>query len=140
MTKIPNFPKNCRGVLWDTAQPHVFVTFDEKICVTFVYVKHSVNGKHVIKVGETNLLLEQIPLVLCDGELCLNTNTGKLSTITLTTHINAPGVDLTTQLQTCLNLRKFLDAWEICKKLNTMDGWITLGNAAVTDLDIPIGN
>lgn len=104
-----------------------------------VYMQNYISGKHVTKVGETNLLSEQIPLVLCDGELCLNTNTGKLSTITLSTHINSPAIDLDAQLQTLLNLRKFADAWDICKMMNATDNWTMLGNTAISDLDISFG-
>lgn len=91
------------------------------------------------KVGETALLSDQYPLMLCDGELCLNTSTGKLSTLTLSTHINSPTRDLELQLRTFINLRKMADAWEICKVLNATDDWMTLGRAAISDLDIPFG-
>lgn len=93
----------------------------------------------MIKVGETTLISEQVPLMLCDGELCLNANNGKLSTTTLSTHIHSTTIDLETQLKTLLNLRKFNDAWETCKVLNATDNWLMLGNAAISDLDITFG-
>lgn len=48
ITLIPKFPKNCTGVMWDCIQPHVFIAFDEKISITYVYVKHSVEGMDVL--------------------------------------------------------------------------------------------
>lgn len=44
---IHGFPKSCSGVLWDCAQSNVFVAFDEKTCFTFIYVRHSVEGKKI---------------------------------------------------------------------------------------------
>lgn len=93
----------------------------------------------MIKVGETTLLTDQTPLMLCDGELCLNTNSGRLSSLTLSTHMNSPTIDLKDQLKTFIKLRKFSDAGEICRATNTNENWKTLGEAAIADLDIPYG-
>lgn len=93
----------------------------------------------MIKVGETTLISDQVPLMLCDGELCLNANNGKLSSVTLSTHIHSTTIDLESQLKILLNLRKFNDAWETCKILNATDNWLMLGNAAISDLDIAFG-
>lgn len=77
--------------------------------------------------------------MLCDGEICLNASTGKLTTITLSTHMNSPAKDLEQQLITFINLRQMTDAWETCKVLNATDNWMTLGRAAISDLDIQFG-
>lgn len=42
---IPNLPKNCKGALWDCANGKAFVLFDDKVCILYVFVKYSVQGK-----------------------------------------------------------------------------------------------
>lgn len=126
-------------MLWDCVHPQIFIAYNDKLCLTYVYVKYSVDGKHVTSIGETNLLSDQIPLMLYDGDLSLCTNTGKLSSVILTTHLNVPGADLNSQFDVLIKLRKFGDAWEICKILNDITVWTKLGNAAISDLDISFG-
>lgn len=96
-------------------------------------------GRNVIYVGETTLLTDQIPVMLYDGDLSLNSNGGKLSMITLTTHLNSPEVDPKVQLETFIRLRKYTDAWELCRLHNDTEDWLKLGEAAIYDLDINFG-
>ena len=82
---------------------------------------------------------EQIPLMLYDGDLSVSTTGGKLSTITLATHSVSHSADPAEQLRTQVLLKKYSDAWELCKLLNDKDEWHCLGLAAISDLDIPFG-
>lgn len=155
---IQNFPKHCIGVLWDCLQPQVFVAFDDKSCVTFVFVKHSIDGKlfifkkidqklknllqigkHVVRVGESSLLSDQMPLMLYDGELSISSSGGKWSSIILSTHMNSPDIEPRDQLATLIKLRKYTESWELCKAIDNKTDWITLGNAAIADLDVLFG-
>lgn len=135
---ISNFPKTIVGVLWDYAQPCTFVAFDEKICTTFVYIKHSVDGKMVEKIGETMLVSsDQHPLMLYDGDLSLGSSSGKLSSITLTTHLYSAVVEPKVHVDKVIRLRKYSDAWELCKMIDDKEVWKKLGNAAISDLNVP---
>lgn len=133
---IPDMPKQVTGVLWDFSHPSIFVVFDGKICVTYIFIRHSVNGKCVRKVGETKLLTDQIPLMLYDGELCLYSTGGKLTTISLDTHKFAPTMELTVQLEQLIKLQKYQEAWDLCKSINNEASWRKLGEKCITELEI----
>lgn len=134
---IPDFPKTYKGVIWDSSnQSNVFLIFDNKICSTYILIRKSILGEHVKKVGETQLVSDQIPLIFNDGQLCLYATGGKINTITLTTHLNNPGMGPKEHLEILKNLRKFPECWEICKILNDEEEWRELGNLAISDLDI----
>ncbi|XP_058063715.1 WD repeat-containing protein 19 [Anopheles bellator] len=134
--RIPEFPKHCNGVLWDCSQSHIFVAFDHNTCTTYTFVRVSVRGKFVECVGTTSLISDQRPLLLYDGDLCLHGSAGKLTSILLDTHANKPGRDVKEQLRTAKMLRKYADAWELCKLLNDDDEWKQLGMMAIADLNV----
>lgn len=92
-----------------------------------------------MKISETPVLSDQTPLILYDSEICLATNDGNLSTIVLTSHLNLPSIESKDQLKTFIEMRKFNDAWQLCKTLNKPDSWNQLGKAAITELDIAFG-
>lgn len=77
--------------------------------------------------------------MLYDGDLCLATSDGTLSSITLKSHINSPTVELKDQLKVLIKLHKYFDAWEVCKLIDAPDSWKELGMAAVADLNITFG-
>lgn len=134
---IPHFPKTIVGVLWDYAKPSTFIAFDDKVCITYVYVKHSIDGKVVEKIGETSLVTDQHPLMLFDGDLSLASSSGKLSSITLSTHLYPGVVEPKIHVDNVIRLRKFTDAWELCKMIDDKETWTKLGSACIADLDIP---
>lgn len=91
------------------------------------------------RIDETTLLTDQKPIMLYDGDLGLTTSDGTLSSIVLKSHINSPNVDLKEQLMVLIKLRKYYDAWEVCKLIDSPDSWNELGKAAVADLNITFG-
>lgn len=129
-------PKQVVGILWDFSHPSVFIVFDGKLCVTYIFIRHSVNGKCVRKVGETKLLTDQIPLMLYDGDLCLYSNGGKLTTISLDTHKFSPSMEPTEQLDQLIQLQKYQEAWDLCKIINDNSSWRKLGEKCIHDLEI----
>lgn len=92
-----------------------------------------------MKISETPVLSDQTPLLLYDSELCLATNDGNLSTVVLASHLNLPSVDTKDQIQTFIDMRRFEDAWHLCKTSNRPDMWLDLGKAAIAELDITFG-
>lgn len=129
-------PKQVTGILWDYSHPAVFIVFDGKTCFTYIFVRHSVDGKCVRKIGETQLLTDQIPLMLYDGELCLYSQGGKLTTISLNTHKFSPSMEMTEQLDQLINLQKYQEAWDLCKTINKETSWRKLGDKCINDLEI----
>lgn len=95
--------------------------------------------KHVMKISETPVLSDQTPLILYDSELCLATSDGNLSTVVLTSHLNLPTIETKDQLKMLIDMRRFEDAWHLCKSMNRPDVWHDLGKAAISELDINFG-
>ncbi|XP_058458948.1 WD repeat-containing protein 19 isoform X2 [Malaya genurostris] len=133
--RIPEMPKHTVGFMWDHSYSNAFIAFDRISCITYAFVRASVQGRKVEKVGVTNLISEQIPLMLYDGDLCLHSS-GRLTTIVLDTHVNKPGKDAKEQLQAVMTMRKYNEAWELCNLLNDTEEWIRLGQSALTDMNI----
>lgn len=102
--------------------------------ILFIY-----SEKHVMKISETSILSDQTPLLLCDSELCLATSDGNLSTVVLTSHLNRATVETKGQIKTFIDMRRFDDAWHLCKSINRSDIWYELGKAAIAELDINFG-
>lgn len=92
-----------------------------------------------MKISETPVLSDQTPLLLYDSELCLATNDGNLSTIVLTSHLNLPSVETNDQIKLFIDMRRFEDAWHLCKNMNQTEVWHDLGKAAIAELDINFG-
>lgn len=86
------------------------------------------------------MLSDQTPLILYDSELCLATSDGSLSSVVMTSHLNLPTVEPKDQLKMLIQMRKFEDAWQLCKSMDRLDEWDVLGRAAIADLDIFFGS
>jgi WD repeat-containing protein 19 len=126
--------------LWDQTLATCFVAFDEKTCTTYSLVRHSVYGKQVKEVGQTEILSDQQPVMLYDGDLCLHGSTGKLASMTLSTHKNDPTATFDQQLALLIALQKFDVAFELCRQDSDGDkAWRTLGEAAIANLNIDFG-
>lgn len=132
---IPEFSKTCKTIVWDVSQTNTFLTYDGKLCTIYIYIHHSINGKHVEKIGENPIVSDQIPLMMHDGELCISLSDGKLSTIRLGTHYYS-GVDQKEELKNMKLLRKYEEAWKICKTIDNREECIKLGNLAIEDLNV----
>lgn len=48
-------------------------------------------------------------------------------------------VQLSKALEQCVKLKRFKDAWNFCKHLNSMEAWQQMGKAAMRALDIDFG-
>ncbi|KAF6025035.1 WDR19 [Bugula neritina] len=44
--------------------------------------------------------------------------------------------ELSKALEQCIKLRRFKEAWDFCKHLNSMEAWLQMGKAALRALDI----
>lgn len=136
---IADFPKMCELCLWDWAQQNHFITYNDKIATTYVFVRYSIYGKHTIKIGETKLNSSQMPLIVCDGEMVLHIDGGQYSTQTLVTHLILPGSSHSSNLKNLLLLRKYTEAFKICEKINLKGSYMDLAQQALSDLEPAIG-
>lgn len=107
-------------------------------------------GSDIHYIGFTKLPERQIPLFLSRGELTLETSTGKLNSIILTTHptllmrpaatsLSHPTERLEQDLDKQLALIRVSDAWKTCQLLNKKEYWEKLGMICLKYFDIETG-
>ncbi|CAH1776664.1 unnamed protein product [Owenia fusiformis] len=145
---VPKFSSTTKGILWDQwpLDKGLFIAYDEEKIYTYVYSRESVNGSQCTFAGTTKLPYGQVPIMLHNGEITLQTQSGKVVTLTLDTH-NSPDdkplemdpVVLREALGKCIALHRFKDAWGYCICLNNKECWNNLGKAALMNLDIEFG-
>lgn len=142
--QIVGFPSTAKCVVWDYFHPEqgVFVAFDDQQVYSFVYAKETIEGPKVELVGSTKLPSGQHPLLLYNGEVTCQTQSGKTTALRLSSHqfedtfkdFNHAEVKET--LKKLLKLRRFIDAWNICQILNEKDQWLVFADAALCNLDV----
>ncbi|XP_019491540.1 PREDICTED: WD repeat-containing protein 19 [Hipposideros armiger] len=86
--EIPDFSPNIKGVLWENwpMDKGVFVAYDDDKVYTYVFHKGTIQGSNVILAGGTKIPFSHKPLLLYDGELTCQTQSGKINNIYLGTH------------------------------------------------------
>ncbi|XP_067137635.1 WD repeat-containing protein 19 [Centruroides vittatus] len=144
--QIVNFPATVRGILWDQwpMDKGIFIAYDDTQIGTFVHAKETIEGPKAELVGQTKLPPGQYPLLLYSGELTCQTQSGKITTLTLSTHQleeklkDYSPAEMKDALQKSLKLQRFREAWTICHLLNNNDDWVSLGNSAIYNLDVDL--
>ncbi|XP_041357231.1 WD repeat-containing protein 19-like isoform X2 [Gigantopelta aegis] len=168
---IPELSSATQGILWDnsSSEKAVFVAYDSEQIHSYVYCRESVKGtphitshymgyyepanfgatvcSQVLYVGSSRLPFGQVPILLYNGEITLQTQNGKLGTLLLDTHTNIfnedahnlPPPEMQTAAQQCIALRRFKDAWIYCEQLKSTPLWQDLGKTALQNLDLDFG-
>ncbi|GFR90645.1 WD repeat-containing protein 19-like [Elysia marginata] len=143
---IPDFSPTVHGVVWENwpLDKGVFVAYDAEKMYTYVYCQTSVHGSRVLFVGASKLPFGQVPVLLYNGEITLQTPGGKVTNLLLATHTHVfnenptelgPN-DLKIAIQQCVNLKRFKDAWIYCSILRQADMWREVGKAALQSMDL----
>ncbi|MFT7807501.1 WD repeat-containing protein 19 [Arapaima gigas] len=145
--EIPSFSPTIQGVLWDNwaMDKRVFVAYDDDKVYTYVFHKDTIQGSKVILAGGTKLPFSHKPLLLYNGELTCQTQSGKTSTVMLSTHTflehsskDGGSPQLSHLLTQALVLKRFSEAWELCKALNDADSWRELGRACIHHVEVEL--
>ncbi|XP_074085717.1 WD repeat-containing protein 19 [Macrotis lagotis] len=142
--EIPNFSPTIKGVLWENwpLDKGVFIAYDDDKVYTFVFHKDTIQGSKVILAGGTKVPFSHKPLLLYNGELTCQTQSGKTNNIYLNTHNflgslkNPEPGELKQMLTQALMLKRFSDAWELCKILNDQDTWNELARACLHHMEV----
>ncbi|NXN95131.1 WDR19 protein, partial [Rhinopomastus cyanomelas] len=142
--EIPSFSPTIKGVLWENwpMDRGVFVAFDDDKVYTYVFHKDAIQGSKIILAGGTEVPFSHRPLLLYNGELTCQTPSGKTNSISLSTHsflgslndLGAP--ELTRMLTQALMLKRFSEAWELCRLLNEPSGWNELATACLYHMEV----
>ncbi|XP_044536014.1 WD repeat-containing protein 19 [Gracilinanus agilis] len=142
--EIPNFSPTIKSVLWENwpLDKGVFIAYDDDKVYTFVFHKDTIQGSKVILAGGTKIPFSHKPLLLYNGELTCQTQSGKTNNIYLNTHnflgnLKDPEPNELKQMLTlALMLKRFSDAWELCKILNDQDTWNELARACLHHMEV----
>ncbi|CAN2388495.1 WD repeat-containing protein [Pristimantis euphronides] len=142
--EIPNFSPTIKGILWENwaMDKGVFCAFDDDKVFTYVFHKDTIQGSKVILAGGTKLPYGHKPVLLHNGELTCQTQSGMLNNIFLSTHNflsnmkDAEAKDLKKMLTETLMLRRFSDAWNVCTFLDTEEGWNELARACLHHMEV----
>lgn len=140
---ISECPNSLRGIIWDVSDRNTFIMYDSSNINTYYYNKDSIYGTSITKVGTTKLPFKQVPLMLHNGELHLETPNGKIVQFMLSTrHVpisNINNKDLLKSLKKQLALLRFENAWRICDILDQEQCWKQLGESALINLELEWG-
>ncbi|XP_015201422.1 WD repeat-containing protein 19 isoform X2 [Lepisosteus oculatus] len=145
--EIPNFSPTIKGVLWENwpMDKGVFIAYDDDKVYTYVFHKDTIQGSKVILAGGTKLPYSHKPLLLYNGELTCQTQSGKTNTVVLSTHsfLSSPKdsgpSELSHFLTQALMLKRFSEAWELCKVLKEPSAWNELGRACLHHMEVDLG-
>ncbi|NWH83666.1 WDR19 protein, partial [Aegithalos caudatus] len=142
--EIPDFSPTIKGILWENwpMDKGVFVAFDDDKIYTYVFHKDAIQGSRIILAGGTEVPYSYKPLLLYNGELTCQTQSGKTNNIYLSTHsflgnLKDFGPDTLRQMLTqTLMLKRFSEAWEVCRLLNDQSCWNELGKACLHHMEV----
>ncbi|NWS47600.1 WDR19 protein, partial [Probosciger aterrimus] len=142
--EIPDFSPTIKGILWEhwPMDKGVFVAFDDDKAYTYVFYKDAIQGSKIILAGGTEVPFSHKPLLLYNGELTCQTPSGKTNNIYLSTHRFLGNLkdfgpnDLTQMLTQTLTLKRFSEAWELCRLLNDQSGWNELAKACLYHMEV----
>ncbi|KAM4900315.1 WD repeat-containing protein 19-like isoform 2-T2 [Sylvia borin] len=142
--EIPDFSPTIKGILWENwpMDKGVFVAFDDDKVYTYVFHKDAIQGSRIILAGGTEVPYSYKPLLLYNGELTCQTQSGKTNNIYLSTHsflgnLKGFGPDTLRQILTqTLMLKRFSEAWEVCKLLNDQSCWDELAKACLHHMEV----
>ncbi|CAH0560259.1 unnamed protein product [Brassicogethes aeneus] len=145
--EIPDLPSKINGVTWDSniSDRNIFIVYDENEIFTYIYVKFSIDGPKVIKVGVTGLVSKQLPLLMYAGEVMSATSGGQLSQLALSTHDSVQsGINerdsavLEANFNKQLSLHRFSAAWITCQTLQDKKLFRKIAEECLKFLEIEI--
>ncbi|XP_012499967.1 PREDICTED: WD repeat-containing protein 19 [Propithecus coquereli] len=142
--EIPDFSPTIKGVLWENwpMDKGVFIAYDDDKVYTYVFHKDTIQGSKVILAGGTKVPFSHKPLLLYNGELTCQTQSGKINSIYLSTHSFLDSLkdkgpnELRQMLAQTLMLKRFSDAWDMCRILNDGAAWNELARACLHHMEV----
>lgn len=158
---IPSIPTTTTRLLWDTADPSVFIALQDHEFSLFQYTDITVNGPEVTQLGfmeihnngdfvispqTTRFTPDLSPILICDGVVTCQHASGKLTSITSNTHdqlqkssraVPTGEVERSIFRQN-LSLLRMEAAWKLALTIDSRDYWLALAGRAMHTLDIAI--
>lgn len=144
---IRSFPENTKTVLWDNSitDKDIFAVLDNNNDMhTYIINPDDVEegGASVMSLGKTKIPQGQHPVLLFGGEVSLQTQSGKLVKMTLSTHETSPNnndysnEEMKQVIRRNISLNRFSNAWTLCQVLQDDSIMGELAQAALKKLEI----
>lgn len=158
---IPGVPITTTSILWDTADPCVFIALEQDRFSLFQYTDITVSGSEVVELGsmeisdngdfviapsKTPIPSDLSPILICDGVVTCQHPSGKLSTITSSTHDQlqkssraVPTGEIEKAIfRQNLSLLRMEDAWKQALSIDSREYFLALAGRAMHTLDIAV--
>lgn len=143
--EISDFPPTIRTVLWDNwlLDKGVFCACDDEKAHLYVFSSDTITGAQCLLASTTKLPFGHRPLMLYNGELTCQTQSGKVTKLQLTIYGESAPSDATKDesirgLDQALIMKRFKDAWSICSLINDNEAWTKYAEEAAKNLDIEL--
>ena len=141
---IKEMPETTKKLMWDqcSSDRDILISHDGDVVNTFILDMDSVAGATVSLLGTTKIPQGQHPVLLFNGELSLQTQSGKLVKLVLSTHDIPNNVgdfkqeEMKELLKKNLALGRFTNGWAICDILSEREAWEELAKAALEKLEV----
>lgn len=148
VTPVEKFPGTADKVLWDIADSNVFVTSDLKKFTSYVYSPQTTKGpavKAIRQVANSSLVASTdrpdgyLPVLLHEGKVTCQTQSGTLTSILLNSHstfkVNNTAI-AEQKFYQLLYLNKFKEAYHHCNFVDSEILWKQLAEEALEHLDL----
>lgn len=141
---VEKLPKSCDGVVWDHADPGVFVAADvraHRSLVTYLYRAQTVRGPTVQQVAVTRVADGFRPGLVRGGVALGQNAAGAVSPVTLSSHdavVNPAAAATRAAFHQFLALARLREAWAAALELRAADAWEALARRALEQLDVEL--
>ncbi|KAK3285957.1 hypothetical protein CYMTET_6459 [Cymbomonas tetramitiformis] len=141
---VPKFTGALESMLWDSADPNVFVLADNRQFYVYVYTPVSISGALISFVGTTARPTGFCPILMYNGMITCQLKSGSLERVMLTTHTSLQGQDrgilekMKRRFNQHLALLHFKEAWEVALQVKNGDMWSALTETALTFMEVEI--
>eukprot|EP00793_Prasinoderma_coloniale_P004677 PRCOL_00000438-RA len=143
--EVPQFEGEFERIIWDLAQPHVFVVATRRELHCMLYSPVTISGPSVTLLGTDSLLTGHSPVTLNNGVVAVQGAGGELSRVRLHSHrhvqpleAGAPldAASLSLRCEQLLALRRLAEAWECAVQLREPAVWEELVRVALNQLEV----
>lgn len=142
---ISPFSSHISSVMWDSADWGVFVAVEPEVLHTYTFFSTTVSGPMVVHVGTTPYPARSSVVLVHNGQVTLQDETGSVRSINLLSHQDvAPPIALTTVEKQkaafipTLKLNRIKDVLDLAVKIKDKSYWVNLANEAMRQLDVEL--
>ena len=139
--EIPEFQGPPQQVLWDAADPNIFVIANGTDYQVYTYASTTINGPIIEAVGTHPQAPGAHPIMMLHGVVAFQLPGGKMQNELLSTHAalretHVSGERGRERFVRALNMNRLQDAWEVAAHAQIPEMWEQLAHRAMTHMEI----